>query len=408
MKMTYDIMTKIMKKNDISCNFIDIFIFQTKNIKSDPKIYYHLLFENEFLDSDDIIVIGRLFVKFKKIKNKLSSFVRRYKWKKSVLYSCNSDLYLNDLDGFKDKYKITILENNTRYRFRLSNIINYWEESLTNSSGLFTKPVHLTNPYTNLKISTHNLYNIYFKLLNTGFDLPLSIKAFFTSNMNIDDFSFKYYPMLKEKAIENFIRKKGLIYEKWEQILNMLYEYRKIIKYLTFMDNVQYGVKIKACSIFKKALNNYLLFKFSCNPNIKKNANISAKKILRKLLREKSNFGFKRGVEIMVYIPVSERQVRATPPPPPPLVIENINRMREINRFQLPPPPVPPPLPPPVPPPLPPPIEPPLVNTIISSNTFDISANPFITSRDLPRTPPNNQSVSRRTQLTNSLRLFSL
>ena len=390
MKMTFEIMNKIMKKNDISFNFIDIFIFQIKNIKSDPKIYYHILFGNEFLDSDDIIIIGRLFVKFKKIKNILSSFVRRYKWKKSVLYNCNSDLYLNDLDSFKDKHKITILENNTRYRFRLSNIINYWTESLTNSNGLFTKPIDLKNPYTNLKISTHNLYNIYFKLLNTGFDLPLSIKAFFVYNMDIEDFSFKYYPMLKEKAIETFIEKNGMIHEKWEQILNMLYEYRKIIKYLTFMDNIHYGVKIKACRIFKKALNNYLLFKFSCNPHVKKNANISAKKILINLLIEKSNFGFKRGFEIMVYIPVSERRVRPMPPPPPPSVIENINRIRRNN---TPPPPPPPPI----------------LNTIIP-NTFEIdtATNPFVASRVLPRTPSNNQGMRRRSHFNNSLRLFSL
>ena len=178
MRMTLDIMNKIMKNNNITCNFIDIFIFQTRNIKSDPKLYHHILFENEYLDSDDKVIVGRLYVKFKDIKNKLNSFLKIYKWKKSVLYNCNSDLYLNDLDGFKNKYKICILENNTRYRFRLSNLVNYWVESLTNCSGLFTKPIQLTNPYTNLPITQHNLYNIYIKLLDTGFDIPIYIKLF--------------------------------------------------------------------------------------------------------------------------------------------------------------------------------------------------------------------------------------
>ena len=113
MRMTLDIMNKIMKNNNITCNFIDIFIFQTRNIKSDLKLYHHILFENEYLDSDDKVIVGRLYVKFKDIKNKLNSFLKIYKWKKSVLYNCNSDLYLNDLDGFKNKYKICILENNT-------------------------------------------------------------------------------------------------------------------------------------------------------------------------------------------------------------------------------------------------------------------------------------------------------
>ena len=418
MRMTLDIMNKIMKNNNITCNFIDIFIFQTRNIKSDPKLYHHILFENEYLDSDDIVIVGRLYVKFKDIKNKLNSFLKIYKWKKSVLYNCNSDLYLNDLDGFKNKYKICILENNTRYRFRLSNLVNYWVESLTNCSGLFTKPIQLTNPYTNLPITQHNLYNIYIKLLDTGFDIPIYIKLFFKSDMCIEYFSYRYYPMLKQNAIKNFIDKDGLVYEKWEQILNMLYEYRKTIKYLTFMDNVKYSVKIEACHVFKKALKQYLLFKFSCNPLVKKDANVSAKKILRKILREQPNFGFKRGTEIMIYVPISERTTRATPPPPPPVVIDNIRQFRRENNI-LPPPPPPPPLntnetitdtinrvlstn-----------LEAILENTFLEDNTnvVDISLNPFQPSRDLPRTPTNlnnNNTNERRLHFNNSLRLFSL
>ena len=41
--------------------------------------------------------------------------------------------YLNPLSSFKNKYKITLIENNTRYTFRLSDIVNYWIESLKNS-----------------------------------------------------------------------------------------------------------------------------------------------------------------------------------------------------------------------------------------------------------------------------------
>ena len=45
----------------------------------------------------------------------------------------------------------------------------------------FPKPIPLTNPHTNLDISQYNLYNIYFKLLDTGFNIPLFINAFFNA-----------------------------------------------------------------------------------------------------------------------------------------------------------------------------------------------------------------------------------
>ena len=79
-----------------------------------------------------------------------------------------------------------LLENNTRYHFRLSDLVNYWIESLNNSQGLFSKPLVLTNPHTNLEFSIHNLYNIYFKLLDSGFTIP-TIVILGNHDMNLNN-----------------------------------------------------------------------------------------------------------------------------------------------------------------------------------------------------------------------------
>ena len=113
-----------------------------------------------------------------------------------------------------------------------------------NNETLFSKTITLKNPHTNLKISKHNLYNIYFKLLDTGFDIPPCISAFFKSNMNLTTFQYDYYPMLKEQTIKNFMDQTNNIYEKWEQIINMLHEYRKQIKYLTFTNLLPHRLRI--------------------------------------------------------------------------------------------------------------------------------------------------------------------
>lgn len=378
MSISNIIMDNVMKKYDLSCSYINMFFLSNLYVDNDPQLYKNIMFDSEYIDNENIIILAKIYIKMKKIKNILSSFVRMYKFKKAILYDCNTDLYLNNLDNFQDKFKITLLENNTKYKFRLSNLVNYWVESLLNHEALFSKPICLKNPHTNLDISISNLYNIYFKLIDTGFTIPLPISAFFLCNMNIAVFSYRFYPMLKEKTIENFIKLPNNIYDKWDQVINMLHEYRKHIKYLTFTNFVSYNDKIIICKKLKDVLYEYLKFKFSCNPLIKKQANIKAKKMLKQYMRKNPYFGFdKDDPEVIEYIPISERPRVIPPPPPPPPPVVNINPI-------LPSPPPPP---------------------IISNNEV---INPFVTYRQLPRTPPatSNSSSSANVNIRNSLSLF--
>ena len=390
MIFTNILMEKTMKKYDISCNYINLFFLSALDIKSDPQLYNHIFFSNEFMDNEDVLQIAKIYIKTKQIKNKLEKLIRIFKKKKAILYDCNTDLYLNNLDNFKDKYKITIIENKTKYNFRLSNLVNYWVESLTNNDALFSKPIPLTNPHTNLDISEHNLYNIYFKLLDTGFNIPMSINAFFQCNMDITVFAFKYYTMLKEKTIENFINQTNNIYDKWDQIINMLHDYRKIIDYLTFSNFVSYQTKISICKKLEQPLNHYLKYKFSCNPLIKKKENIASKKKIKKYLNANPNFGLERGNEVIRYVPISERpRTRpVVPPPPPPPII-------------TPSPPPPPPTITPSPPPPPITISLPTIHEV----TNIINSNPFEPSRQIPRTPPSTLNA-RTSSMRTSLSLF--
>ena len=389
MLFTNILMEKTMKKYHISCNFINLFFLSALDIKTDTQLYNHIFFSNEFMDNEDVIQLEKIYIKTKQIKNKLEKFIRIYKEKKAILYDCNTDLYLNCLDDFKDKYKITIIENKTKYKFRLSNLINYWVESLTNNEALFSKPIPLSNPHTNLDISKYNLYNIYFKLLNTEFNIPLCITAFFHCDMDITIFAFRYYTMLKEKTIDNFIKQTNNIYDKWDQVINMLHDYRKFIDYLTFSNFVSYQNKIFICKKLKAPLNHYLKYKFSYNPIKKKRENISARKKITKYLNDNPNFGLKRGTQVIRYVPLSERPRPIIPPPPP------------INSV------VPQPIPPPRPPPPPPP---PIVVTlpiIHDVNFLDNYNNPFQTFRQIPRTPTGvSNTVIPSTNIRRSLSLF--
>ena len=376
------IIDKIIKIDDISLNNINIFYLQCLGYTSDIKIYKECIIDNEYIFEEEGVIIEQLYFKAKRIKNKLINLVRTRKWNKSINYGVDTDLYLNKLDSFKEKHKITILENNTRYIFRLSDIVNYWVESLINSQGLFSHPLIIKNPYTNLKLSIHNLYNIYFKLLDTGFTIPTIITYFFLSNMNINTFAYNYYHLLKENALKNFINS-NYLYEQWEQVINMLHDFRKDIDYITFTNDLSSRIKGSAWKLLKKITYQYLKFKYSCNPLVSKDSKDKCKQILIQCLDDHPDFGFSRGIEIMRYVPYNERRrrrPRSHPPPPPPVLI---NPTPTDISFNIPPPP------------------PPVIETIV---------NPFLPQREIARSPQQttNQNISQnvRHNVSTQLSLF--
>lgn len=379
------IIDKIVKNQDISCNNLNLFFLQCLGYTSDVKIYAECIIENEFVFEDDNHIMESLYFQAKQIKNKFVSFVKMWRWKKAITSSVDTDLYLNKLDSFKNTYKIKLLENNTIYTFRISDLVNYWIESLNNSMGLFSRPLILKNPHTNLEISKHNLYNIYFKLLYTQFNIPTLISNFFYSNMSIETFSYDYYHTLKNNTIITFMDS-NLVYEQWEQLLNMLHDFRKDIDYITFTSSISYRTKQTVWKNMKYIVKEYLFYKYSCNPLLSRDSKSNTKQLLKKYLEDNPDFGYSRGEEIMRYVPYAERRRRTNPPPPPPSIITSL---------PVPPPPLPTTFNTQQPPPAP--RLPPISEQI---------TNPFTPSRELPRTPNTSTVQGRGITMSNSMSLF--
>ena len=152
---------------------------------------------------------------------------------------------------------------------------------------------------------------------------------------------------------------------------------------------------------------------------------------MRELNNKHDDFGFERGFEVMRYVPLSERETRSQPPPPPPSLItqlrnrrNTLRRRRRIRQVQstdfsesdsddisdldivetiVPPsqemntisvtiPPPPPVVSVSVRRPTNPPPPPPVSNNL----------NPFVATRQLPRTPVrNSQNIDTRENISN-------
>ena len=439
MKLFKEFVLRLSKVKKIPSSLINIFLLINWKKENKFQVFKHSILEEEFITELDKEILFDLYISVVKLMNKLKSIVRIYKYKKAVKYDIDTDLHLNSLKNLPENKKILILENNTLYHFKLRDLLSCWKLALLNSQGLFSKPICVKNPYTNIPIKTHNLYNIYFKCLNMYVNVPLCITNFFKCNMSINKFQLYYYTTLKEVAVINFVNTNNY-YEIFEQILNLLHDYRKQVNYITFTNYCPASTRLKAVKKFKPLLLNYLLSKYSCNPIVKEQKGRDLKKQLKDLIQKFTDFGFERGFEVMRYVPLSERPITTVPPPPPQTFISQLrNRRTRIRRISqrdftesdsddisdldivengdsqneidslntitvAPPPPIniviPPPPPiinrPTNPPPPPPPVE------------AQPNNNPFITRRQLPRTPMSNQQENIRnniSQMNNNIRI---
>ena len=273
------LLLQIMKENkkfffQSNENIKSFFLMAKFATGSHPEFFYSDIIDNVFLTDmsnnrfyqKEINKYINLYVKSKKIYNILTRFFYNIKIKKTKRYEMTTDLYFNELSQFPSSQKIELLENNTLYTFRLTDIINMWSDSLLEVQGLFPTPKKIKNPYTNIEFHNNNLYNIYLKILHSNFHIPMVISKFFYSEFNINKLLDNYYPYLKDKCIQKFC-KEGSYYEKYEYIENMFFDYRKDINWVHVptIQTINSNNMIEYCKKLNVSLSYYLIGKYSTN-----------------------------------------------------------------------------------------------------------------------------------------------
>ena len=259
------------------------------NLDNDVKSYYYLQcnFECGMVDLSSNLLDYYLMAK--KISNGFIRLVRYFKWKKANKYSWDSDLYMiNNLDDLPSHQVISLLINTTIYRFKISDIINIWNQSLLHRMGLFAEPEFPKNPHTNQPFKLHNLYNIYFGIYRTFYNMPLTINAFFNENFNLARFKVKYLPLLREKII-NVYYKEATSYEIYEYLLTMLDKLKDEIGNVYIPT---YPTLVQETNILKKMKHFVLLYlrsTLSCNPLIRNKNNSELTRKLKIFIDDDAN-----------------------------------------------------------------------------------------------------------------------
>jgi len=259
-----------------------------KNIMNKFKTFNTIVLMNKNISQLDRDFLLYKFSNAQRIYSCFRKLAINFKLKYSKKFEVDTDLCFQPFSNFKPHILITLLENNIVYNFRLSDLINIINKSLSHSPMFFAEPYQIKNPYTNIPFSIANLYNIYFKIQQTNYIMPILFQQYFNSNFILLDFKHNNECYIRDKAIDYFMIDSS-IDEKYNYILRMFYKHYTCILF-TIDDSFP---KYKLVNVFNKYLKLFLKEEYSLNPHIKQINKVQLDYLLTTFSQLNPNFGKK-------------------------------------------------------------------------------------------------------------------
>lgn len=250
------------------------------------------LLENPFACPQSVL---NTFCNIQKLVNAVNILKTVWRWKKAILYN-TYDLYMNPIHQ-ADTNSLVLLQNNTKYVFHLRELLRVIHTSLSNCSHFFPEPVDCKNPYTNIPFNKSALYNIYFALRRSSYNIPPLFEAFFHTNFNYNNFATNNEELINSEYLKTYVENNCLD-TIFVNVQEMFHTHRFIHKvHKSFPSE-------KLMTIMKPYLELYFISQYSFN----KKKRIISHRVLHKKLHEfinfNSNFG-RRKVKIVKNKPFS-------------------------------------------------------------------------------------------------------
>ena len=294
---TFQIIAKKLLNIDDDVNFLNnnnpnylsilwFYIFIKKDYSIVSKYYFFdETIQNKFVTKEMKEEFIELFCK---IQNKYRSFSKlaylyKYIKAKTVI---EYDLCLNPIKE-NDKNVFVLLQNDNKYLFNICDLIKIVHNSIANTNNFFNNPLTIKNPYNNLIITKSSLYNIYFFVRQKTMLNPDLLFYFFKSNFDINIFTQDYKVLIRNYAINNYIRNSAVdnLYEDVNKMLES-FNFDLLDKNQKINVNENFP-KDKLVDIMLPYLKLYYLSEFSF---IHMSGRTKYKKILRSKLSEFQKF----------------------------------------------------------------------------------------------------------------------
>ena len=215
----------------------------------------HVL-ENAFLNEYERNTCVFIFSYFQRVLLALERFKHVYRLYKCKKFDVDTDLSLTPLSEYRPEQIITILENKTVYRFALIDLLRIFNTSLMSNEYMVSKPRHPRNPYTNLRFTRHNVYNIYYALkFGTRYNIKSHIHSYIEECTNLKTYYEKNSFILKSASVVDFIRTQDTN-TLYRYACDMFYDYRNY----TSIDIAEHADNKEAIVENAKRLLYYYLF----------------------------------------------------------------------------------------------------------------------------------------------------
>jgi len=253
------------------------------------KTKYELLNDiqtNVFFTNESKEIFFDIFSKTQRTYLALCKFAYLYKYKKAKI-QIDNDMYLNPIEA-TDKYTITILQNNNKYLFTYTDLINIIHTAIGHSDYFFANPLEVKNPYNNIPFSYSTLCNIYFFIRNTKPIVPELFHKFFLCNFDLEWFQLENESILRDYTIKSYMKNTSAqtISSNIRNMLKSNVLCKRLIIHRDFPTEI-------LNEIFKPYLYVYLLSLYSYDRNIKRHNYYIINEKLKKFYRHNKLFGRK-------------------------------------------------------------------------------------------------------------------
>jgi len=249
--------------------------------------FFNVEINNIFLTEEQKQDFINVFCKIQKTYFALSRFAYMYKYKTANIV-VDFDLCLNPID-INNKNSICLFQAKNKYYFRINDLINIIDTALSNSPNFFSDPLITKNPYNNIPFNKSTLYNIYFNIISKTSIVPELIHKFFLSNFDLDNFEKKYEHLIREHAIQKYV-KNANIDILHNSILLMIESYNSNMSDIKIHKEFP---KKQLVHIMKPYLTIYLSYKYSLITTEKMNSKILLYEKLNKFYNFNPFFGRK-------------------------------------------------------------------------------------------------------------------
>jgi hypothetical protein len=180
--------------------------------------------KNPVLTAASVSIFMKHYSRCRRIERAFVRLLHRWRLHKYPI-AVQTDLYMTPLlSPQEDAHVVILFQNERQYYFSLHDLAHTMLEAITHHDGLFSAPLAIKNPYTNVPFTKTDLFHMFLTARRVGFPMPSLLSQFFRCECNVFLFRRKFEPVLRTEAIAKFISTAS-VNELYPDVLDMLYRH---------------------------------------------------------------------------------------------------------------------------------------------------------------------------------------